>query len=534
MTKQYIASVDVGTTSVRCFITNSEGQTVSSACAKVNLLYPQPGYVEINPDELWNNVCSVINSAVADAKISFSQISLGISTQRATFTTWRKDNGRPFHNFITWKDLRSDALVKQWNRSFTIKTFRIGCYALYLLTRNKRFLAASSFKFANTQTTMRLVWALKYNSDLKQGIQHNNVMFGTIDTWLMYKFSGGKMHIIDVTNASATGLYDPFVLNWAIWSKSILNIPSFILPEVVDNDYNFGFTNKSIFGCAVPIRCMVSDQSASMYGSCCFDHGDIKVTLGTGTFLDVNTKQKPHGSAAGLYPLVGWILNNEINYFIEGACNDTGSIIQWALSAGIIEDIQESSDLASSVENTDGVYFIPAFSGLGPPIMDDNAASGFIGLKATSRKQHLIRAILESIVYRFTLLYNLLQKETDLKIKGISIDGGVANNDFVCQLLANILGIEVYRPTTTEVTILGVTFMTGLKAGMFYYVTIALQRDGLTVAGVWKTKNDLQNMRTLSSTFKPSSDIKIYENCMNEFTMWLKAVDRFRLWYNLK
>ncbi|KAK4884714.1 hypothetical protein RN001_000985 [Aquatica leii] len=516
MTNQYIASVDVGTTSIRCQITNSQGQILSSACIKVNLLYPQPGYVEINPDELWSDVCSVIKSSVADANISIKEILLGISTQRGTFTTWRKDNSQPFHNFITWKDLRSDTLVKQWNQSFLMKTFRIGCYALYLVTRNKRFLAGSSLKIANTQSTMRLVWVLKNIPQLKQAIENKNVMFGTVDTWLLYKFSGGRKHITDITNASATGFYDPFVLSWAIWAKRVLNIPISILPEVVDNDYSFGYTDKSVFGYPVPIKCVISDQSASMFGSCCFNYGDIKVTLGTGTFLDVNTKQMVHGSASGLYPLVGWKLNNELTYFIEGACNDTGSIIQWALSAGIIENPYESSDLANSVENTDGVYFVPAFSGLGPPIMDDNAASGFIGLKATSRKQHMIRAILESIVFRFTLLYNLLQKETNLKIKGICIDGGVANNDFVCQLLANILGIEVYRPSTTEVTILGVTFITGLKAG------------------IWKTRNELKKMRALNSIFKPSSDMSVYENCMNEFSMWLKAVDRFKLWYNLK
>ncbi|KAF5293007.1 hypothetical protein FQA39_LY13776 [Lamprigera yunnana] len=513
MVNQYIASVDVGTTSIRCHITNSNGETLASSCIKVKLYYPQPGYVEINPEELWSSVCYVIKTAVSRADVHFKEISLGICTQRGTFTTWRKDNGKVLHNFITWKDLRSDSLTKQWNRSLIMRGLRIGCYGLYLITRSKRFLAGSNLNLANTHATMRLVWALKNLPQVRQALDNENLMFGTIDTWLIYKFSGGRKHITDITNASATGFYDPFILNWAVWAKTILKIPNTILPQVVDNDYSFGFTEKRIFGHPVPIKCLISDQSASMYGSCCFDYADIKVTLGTGTFLDVNTKHIPHGSASGLYPLIGWKLNNKISYFIEGACNDTGSIIQWALSADIIKNPYESSALASEVANTDGVYFIPAFSGLGPPIMDDNAASGFIGLKVTSTKHHMIRAILESIVYRLTLLYQLLKKETDMKIQAIWVDGGVSNNDFVCQLLANILRIEVNRSSTAEVSLLGVTFITGLKTG------------------IWKNLNDVKKLRTLNRTFMPSFDNVLHANCIKEFSTWLKAVDRFKLWY---
>ncbi|KAK5648337.1 hypothetical protein RI129_003229 [Pyrocoelia pectoralis] len=513
MEDQYIASVDVGTSLIRCHVLNYKGQTISSVCKKVNLLYPQAGYVEIDPEDLWHSVVSLIKTAISEANISYNKVSLGISTQRATFTIWRKDNGRPFHNFITWKDLRSDALVKQWEKSFILKSFRMGCYGIYLLTRNKRYLAGSKLKLANTQVTMRLLWALKNVRNVKHAVENGNAMFGTVDTWLIYKLTGGRKHVTDITNASATGFFDPFILNWSLVATHILHIPSNILPEIVSNDYSFGYTAKSIFGISVPIKCVISDQSASMFGSCCFEMGDTKITLGTGTFLDVNTGSSPLGCNNGLYPLVGWNINNKITYFIEGASNDTGSLIQWALSAGIIENPHDSGTLASAVENTDGVYFIPAFSGLGPPFMDDNAASGYIGLKATSTKHHMIRALLESIVYRITLLYNLMLKETNFKVQSIWVDGGVSNNDFVCQLLANILGIDVHRPSTTEMTILGVSFITGLKIGM------------------WKNGTELKKLRSLNCTFKPSIDVAVYEECIKEFKVWLKAVERFKLWY---
>lgn len=463
--ESYIAAVDVGTTSIRCQIINSQALCISTASETINLLYPQLGYVEIDPDELWNNVCNVIRKAISSANLIPSQITcLGVSTQRATFTTWRKDNGKPFHNFITWKDLRSDALVHQCNSSLTMKGFRMSCYALYLVSRYKRFLVGSNLKITNTQTTMRLVWVLQNIPNLKQAVQDKNAMFGTIDTWLIYKFTLGKMHVTDVTNASATGFFDPFVLSWSAWASIILSIPFEILPKVVDNDHSFGFTETNIFGVSIPIKCIISDQSASMFGSCCFNGGEAKITLGTGSFIDVNTKQDIHGSAAALYPLVGWKFNNEIVYFLEGACNDTGSLIQWAMMAGLIENPFESSTLANQLEHNDGVYFIPAFSGLGPPFMDDNAATGFIGLKVTSTKHHMVRSILESIVYRIVLLYNMMKYETDYKIKRICVDGGVSNNDFVCQLLANILGLEIERPSSTEMTILGVAFAAGLKS----------------------------------------------------------------------
>uniref|UniRef100_A0A1Y1L423 Glycerol kinase 5 n=1 Tax=Photinus pyralis TaxID=7054 RepID=A0A1Y1L423_PHOPY len=513
MEDQFIASVDVGTSLIRCHILNCRGQTISSVSQKVNLLYPQPGYVEIDPEDLWNSVVCLIKAAVLEANVEYNNITLGISTQRGTFTIWRKDNGQPFHNFITWKDLRSDALVKQWEKSLILKGFRMGCYGIYLLTGNKRYLAGSKMKLANTQATMRLIWALKNVPKLKQAVENGNAMFGTVDTWLVYKLTGGRKHVTDITNVSATGLFDPFILNWSLMATHILRIPSSILPKIVSNDYSFGSTVKSIFGVSIPIKCVISDQSASMFGSCCYQMADTKITLGTGTFLDVNTGSSPLGCNNGLYPLVGWSINNKITYFVEGASNDTGSLIQWALSAGIIENPHDSGTLASSVESTDGVYFIPAFSGLGPPFMDDNAASGYIGLKVTSTKNHMIRALLESIVYRVTLLYKMMLKETNFKIRSIWVDGGVSNNDFVCQLLANILGIEVHRPSSTEMTVLGVSYITGLKIGM------------------WKNESKLKKLRTLNCTFKPSRDITVYEECVKEFNVWLKAVDRFKLWY---
>lgn len=283
-----------------------------------------------------------------------------------------------FHNFITWKDLRADNLVKKWNSSLYIKSLRTGCSVLHSVTRNARFLAGSVLKLMNTQITMRLLWVMQNNNEFQKAINNKTALFGTLESWLLYRFRQGNdrtkqvEHISDISNATATGFFDPFTLKWAGWALNMFSIKEEILPKVVDNSYDYGTIDPSIFGAPIRIGCSISDQSASLFGSNCFNKGDIKVTLGTGSFLNVNTGDKCNASVHGLYPLVAWRLHNnenpkiaELIYCVEGASNDTGSIIQWAINFGLFKDPSLSSDIANSVENSDGAYFVPAFSGIG-------------------------------------------------------------------------------------------------------------------------------------------------------------------------
>ncbi|XP_047518640.1 putative glycerol kinase 5 [Pieris napi] len=513
MEDKYILSLDIGTTTIRAFIYNSRTETIAKAVDHVILHYPEPGYVEIDPDELWNSVVDVINKALKSAKLNPRQITaMGISTQRSTFTTWSRVTGRPFHRFITWKDLRADKLVKYWNNSYLWKFIKVGAYVLYMVSRSKRFKAGSVFKFSNNQTTLRLYWALLNVPELKIAIEKNDAMFGTLDTWLLYKMTDKKIHMTDVSSASATGFFDPFTMQWAGWAMSIFGISFDMLPTIVDTAGNhFTCTAKEIWGHAIPIKSCIADQTASMWGSCCFDVGDVKLTMGTGTFFNINTGSSPHASVSGLYPVVGWRLGQELVFSAEGANNDTASIIKWAHNLGLFEKPEDTADIAMSVPDSDGVFFIPAFSGLGPPYNDCTAASGFIGMKPSTTKAHLVRAVLEAIAFRTAQLYDCVRKETNYTFNTIRMDGGVSNNDFVAQLVADLTGLKVERPVEVEMSSLGCAHLVGLTLGIF------------------KSKEELKSLRKIGTVFTPRAHVK--KSYDVTISRWENAVKRMCGWY---
>ncbi|XP_076283864.1 glycerol kinase 5 isoform X1 [Lasioglossum baleicum] len=507
---KYIGALDVGTTTVRFHILDEQASTVASSTEKVQLLFPKPGYVEIDPDELWSAIVKVIKTTIEASDIKAESIAcIGISSQRGSFTTWNMKDGKHYHNFITWKDLRADSMVKEWNSSITMRSLRLGSQILYTLSRRKRFLAASVFKFMNTQISLRLLWALQHVPGLQAAVDSGNAVFGGVDCWLLHKLTG--RHITDISSASATGLFDPFTLSWSGVVINMLRIPTNIFPEVVDCAGDFGVTPKDVFGVKIPIVCSMADQSASLFGSGCMMPGDLKITMGTGTFVDVNTGTKAHASITGLYPLIAWRIEDELVYLVEGASNDTGILIEWAKKIGIINNPDETSYLASGLDDTDGVYFVPAFSGLQAPINDYAAATGFIGIKQTTEKSHIVRSLLESIVYRILLLYESLCNETAFSYQRIRVDGGVSKNNFVLQLLADLTGLDVERATSTEMSILGVTFLAGLQCG------------------VWKDREETLKLRKTGTVFKPNKEN--YLRYQSIVAQWRRAVERLSQWY---
>ncbi|KAJ3665404.1 hypothetical protein Zmor_000900 [Zophobas morio] len=509
----YVASLDIGTTTVRCIILNRLGQIAGSASSTVQLIYPKPGFVEISPNHLWDQILNVINAAVSDAKLNITNIKcLGIATQRSTFLTWCRDSGKPFHNFITWKDIRAKKLCKQLNSSLYIKALRVGAYGIYFVTRSSRFLTGSRLKISSNHVTGRLLWVLQNIPELKAAVSQKTVMFGTIDTWLLYKFSKGNLHVTDISNAAATGFYDPFVSEWGSWA-TLLGIPEQILPQVVENDFDFGNTAEDIFGVSIPIRCVMADQSSSMFASCCFATDDVKITLGTGAFLDVNTSTKIHTSVTGIYPLVGWKLKGRSTCIGEVPCNDCGSLIQWLLNIGLINNPSEIGDMVTSIDDSDGVYFIPAFSGLGPPINDEKASSGFLGIKPTTTPNHMVRSVLEGIIYRIVLAFQTLKNERNKEYDKLVVDGGVSKCDFVCQMLADLTGAVVERLQFSEMTALGVGFLAGLSSG------------------IWKDYGELKTLNQIEKSFKPTNNFDVRQKYSTDFKIWLNAVDRFKIWY---
>lgn len=507
---KYIGALDVGTTSVRFHIIDEQINTVASFVDKIQLLYPSPGHVEIDPDVLWKTIVNVIKITLKNSGVKPESIAcLGISTQRGSFTTWNLKDGKHYHNFITWKDVRADSMVKEWNSSITMKGLRLVSQFLYTLTRRKRFLAASVFKFMNTQMTLRLLWVLQHVPGLQEATNNGNAVFGGVDCWLLYKLTG--KHVTDVSSASATGLFDPFTMSWSGLMINLLKLPHNIFPEVLDTTGNFGVTSKEIFDVEIPILCSMADQSASLFGSGSIQPGDLKITMGTGTFLNVNTGTKPHASVSGLYPIVGWQIKDELVYAAEGASNDTGVLIEWAKKIGIINHADEAASIASSVNHSDGVCFVPAFSGLQAPINDYTAATGFIGIKPTTERAHIVRSLLESIVYRILLLYESLCEETSFTYHKIRVDGGVSRNNFILQLLADLTGLQVERATNIEMSILGVAFLAGLQCG------------------IWENKEEILKLRKTEIIFEPNEENRLrYQPIIEE---WKRALQRLRQWY---
>uniref|UniRef100_A0A8K9WP04 Glycerol kinase 5 n=1 Tax=Oncorhynchus mykiss TaxID=8022 RepID=A0A8K9WP04_ONCMY len=427
---------------------------------------------------------------------------LGISTQRGTFTTWDRKTGVPFHNFISWQDLRAVELVRSWNNSCTMKAIHGVMMVLHFLSKNKRFQAASLIVFSTQHVTFRLAW-------LSQAVAEGNCCFGTIDTWLLYKLTKGLVHATDYSNASATGMFDSYQVGFSLFTCVITLYQGW--GQLHLNSVNPGSKLKLLgFGMA--------DQQAAMFGECCFDIGDVKITMGTGTFMNINTGSEPHTSVAGLYPVVGWKIGPEVVYLAEGNAADTGTAIKWAQELELFSDVRETDAMANSVANSDGVCFVPSFSGLQAPLNDPKACASFMGLKPSTTKSHLVRAILESVAFRNKQLYETMLRETHIPIRKIRADGGICTNDFVMQLTADLFGRKVARPTQHEMSCLGAAFVAGLEVGF------------------WKSQDELKKLQRTDRVFLPRNLYRMGDGgTEGEYTpilqRWEQALKRSMNWY---
>lgn len=515
----FILSVDVGTTSIKCHVYDKQANIRGSCTTKVVALYPEVGHVEMDPDVIWEGFISVVKGAVQDAGVQMRQIdALGISTQRGTFTTWDRETGVPFHNFISWQDQRAADLVQTWNSSCTLKAIHGVMSVVYFLTRQKRSLAASLIVFSTQHVTLRLAWVLTHYKQVRQAVAEGNCCFGTIDTWLLFKLTKGQVHATDYSNASSTGIFDSYQMCWSHLLSFIVSLPLSIFPKVENTGHDFGSTDSSIFGVPIPIMSVMADQQAAMFGECCFDVGDVKITMGTGTFMDINTGSKPHTSVAGLYPLVGWKIGSEVVYLAEGNAADTGTAIRWAQELELFSDVQETSNMAYSVSDSDGVCFVPSFSGLQAPLNDPKACASLMGLKPSTTKSHLVRAILESVVFRNKQLYETMLRETQIPITNIRMDGGVSSNDFVMQLTADLFGRKVSRRQHYEMSCLGAAFVAGLGIGF------------------WRTREELKKLQSSNEAFLPQRASKggacsPSREYIPVLQSWERALRRSMNWY---
>lgn len=462
--KGYILALDQGTTSSRAIIFNHAGEIVSSSQKDFTQYYPEPGWVEHDPIEIWETQLRVAQEAIENAKIKPEEIvSVGITNQRETVVVWDKDSGKPVYKAIVWQCRRSTSICEELIETGLEEEFR------------KRTGLRLDPYFSGT----KLCWLFREVPGLKALAENGEILFGTIDCWLLWKLTG--RHVTDITNASRTLIYNITEEKWDPILLSILGIPKEILPEVLCSSDDFGVTKKEFFGCELPINGVAGDQQAALFGHTCFYPGMAKNTYGTGCFTLLNTGSVPVWSKNNLLTTIAWKIGNKTIYALEGSVFIAGAVIQWLRDElGLISSAAESETLALSVESTNGVYLVPGFVGLGAPYWDPDARGAIIGLSRGSNKAHIVRAALESIAYQSEDLLSAMSADCGQKVEMLKADGGATKNKFLMQFQSDISGIPVLLPEISEITALGAAYLAGLKCGFW--------ENFADIEKIWQTK----------------------------------------------
>ncbi|EGC38282.1 hypothetical protein DICPUDRAFT_28891 [Dictyostelium purpureum] len=512
--EELILSIDVGTTNIRAIMFDKELNIISKSIQNIPLIVDdnKPGYIEQCPDRLWEACKIVMKEAIelSPAKDNVKLVkAIGITNQRSSFLTWRRDTGRPIHNLITWQDGRSGDICKNANNSLAVKGIHGATKFVHLFTGKPRYLMASQLDFSTAHSSTRLAWVLDNLPEAKKAAREQQMLFGTIDTWLLWNLTGGREHATDYSNISATGLFDPFEMKLNSVVFYLFNIPTHIMPKIYDTSHHYGSTLPELFGHPIPITALCGDQQSAMFGECCFEEGDTKLTIGTGCFVNINTGSQARASRSGMYPLVGWKIKDEVTYVMEGKGMAAGTAIDWAQSFGMFNDAWETSAMAFSVPHSQGVVFVPAFTGLAPPHNDPRARGLIIGMSPSTRKEHVVRALLESFGYRCKELIDGIIFDNYTSIRRIVADGGVCQNDFVMQFISDIVGGKIDRAAHPEMTASGVCMLAGLNVG------------------VWKSKEELSKLRKSSRIFEPRMSKDIIRKL---FKRWERAVKRSMFW----
>jgi glycerol kinase len=497
--EKYILSIDQGTTSSRAIIFDHDGNVVSVAQQEFMQYYPKPGWVEHDPNEIWATTMGVIADAMARGNIKRSQISaIGITNQRETTVIWDAETGKPVHNAIVWQDRRTSKIcdtLKEKGLEETIK--------------HKTGLMVDAY-FSGT----KIKWILDNVEGTREKAEAGKLKFGTIDTWLIWKLTNGKVHVTDYTNASRTMIYNIFDLKWDEDLLKELNIPFSLLPEVKPSSQIYGNTDVDVFGAEVPIAGIAGDQQAATFGQVCYEKGMVKNTYGTGCFMLMNTGEDPIESKHGLLTTIAYGIDGKVNYALEGSIFVTGAAVQWLRDElKIVDSAADTEYYATKVKDNGGVYFVPAFAGLGAPYWDMYARGTIVGLTRGSSKAHIIRATLESIAYQTRDVLEAMEADSGIKLKTLRVDGGAALNNFLLQFQADILGVEVERPVVNETTALGAAYLAGLAVGY------------------WNGQEELLRKWKRDALFTPQMDEDERERL---YTDWKRAVERAKNWIEEK
>ena len=495
MAKKYVMALDAGTTSNRAIIFDENSKIVGVSQKEFTQIFPQPGWVEHDADEIWSTMTTVMKEALEESGLSANDISaIGITNQRETTVVWDKNTGRPVYNAIVWQSRQTASIAEDLKKKGLTEEFK-----------NKTGLTIDAY-FSGTKIT----WILEHVEGTRARAEAGDLLFGTIDTWLIWKLTGGKVHVTDYSNASRTLMYNIKELKWDEQLLSYLKVPAKMLPEVKPSSCRYGFTEPSILGASVPVSGAAGDQQSALFGQNCFEPGMAKNTYGTGCFMLMNTGTDIYDSKNGLVTTIAWGLDGKVEYALEGSIFVAGSAIQW-LRDGVrmVDSAPDSEWVAKKVRDTAGVYLVPAFVGLGAPYWDQNARGMIIGITRGTTKAHIVRATLESLAYQTRDVLGAMEADSNIKLASLKVDGGAVANNLMMQFQADILGVPVDRPQIIETTALGAAYLAGLAVG------------------VWNNKEELKTAWKLDVRFEPVMDKseadKLYKG-------WQKAVKHSMHW----
>ncbi|MGI6678813.1 MAG: glycerol kinase GlpK [Dehalobacterium sp.] len=488
--KKYILALDQGTTSCRAILFDQESQVIASAQKEITQKYPLPGWVEHDPGEIWSTQYGVIAELLARSQVNMDDIAgLGITNQRETTVVWDKYTGKPITNAIVWQCRRTASLCNE-----------LKSRGLEPLFKEKTGLLLDAY-FSGT----KIRWILDHVEGAQQKAEKGDLLFGNVDSWLVWNLTKGRIHVTDYSNASRTLLYNIKTLDWDPELLQVLNIPRAMLPEVKPSSFIYGETApESFFGYKIPIAGIAGDQQAALFGQTCFDPGMAKNTYGSGCFMLLNTGEEVYESRHGLISTIAWGADQKVTYALEGSVFIAGAVIQWLRDElKLIETAADSEYFAAKVPDNGGVYVVPAFTGLGAPYWDMEARGAILGLTRGSNKNHIIRGALESMAYQTRDIIEAMEADAKLPLQILKVDGGAVTNSLLMQFQADILGVEVERPQCIETTAMGAAYLAGLATGF------------------WLNKKELQEKAKVDRTFKPRMEESMREKY---YQGWQKAV----------
>lgn len=495
---QYILSLDQGTTSSRALLFDKEGKDVGKAQKEFTQIYPKPGWVEHDPMELWGTQIGVAKEVLERTGIRPHEIAaIGIANQRETTLVWEKSTGKPIYNAIVWQCRRTADICDD-----------LKARGLENYIRENTGLLIDAY-FSGT----KIKWILDHVEGARAKAEKGELLFGTVDTWIIWNLTRGEVHVTDYSNASRTMLFN---IKGLVWDKKILNeldIPISMLPEVKPSSYHYGLTDPDVFGGhKIPITGDAGDQQAALFGQTCFEPGMAKNTYGTGCFLLMNTGEKVVPSNNGLLTTIAWGIDDKVEYAMEGSIFVAGAAIQWLRDElGLINFSADSEKMAISVEDTNGAYVIPSFVGLGAPYWNMHARGTIIGLSRGTNRNHIVRATLESIAFQTKDVLQAMEEDSGIKLQALKVDGGATENNFLMQFQSDILGVSIDRPEITETTALGAAYLAGLAVGF------------------WSSKEEIKKKWNLDKTFTSSMTEEIREK---KYKGWKKAIKATLMIYN--